>query len=101
MEYKKEKLAVSMKISNDLFHDEKIISGYDSDDFARNLLTKQLHAYVYSKTLEDRDITFRFEKPKFMDWLLGRRGKSTLNLKVKDLLLNDSDVLKIYEIEEI
>lgn len=101
IDYQKEKLSTMQKISNEVFNDLKIEMYKDSYDYLYNTMTVQLSAFIYSKMVDERELHYYFERPKFLEWLFRKKRKATFNLKVKDLLLNKSetkDTIWIYEI---
>lgn len=85
----RQKIVSKMKISQELFNDSNFAL-YKSDglDFIQNQLTARLETYVYENEVEERTLTYTFDKPTFLDWLFGRKRQVKISVSVKDLLKN-------------
>jgi hypothetical protein len=104
IEFKKEKIAVMQKISNEIIQDLCIKTGMDGDDIIYDQLTSRLTGFIYSNMAEERQLVYYCERPRFLDWLLRRTKRVVFNLKVKDLLLNppkNVNTIRVYETEQI
>ena len=102
IEFKKEKVAVMQKISNEVLNDLKFKDYHDADDFVNDTMTRHLTGFIYSNLADERNLDYYFDRPTFLDWLLRRKRKATFNLKVKDLLLNapkTDNSMRIYVVE--
>lgn len=88
VEFDLEKIQAFEKISNELVADKTFEVGHADDDFINNLLTAKVSAYIYANTVDERDLVYLCERPKFTDWLFRRRKRAIFRLKVEDLLIN-------------
>ena len=88
VEFDVKKLSAKHKFSKLLLSHAQFLSGHDGDDFVTETLTAMLEGYILSHTADNRVLRFECKKPRFLDWLLGRREIATFKLEVNDLLLN-------------
>ncbi len=93
-EFNKQRVASTCKISNEVLRDEKLRSGTDGDDFIQDQLTFKLEAQFLSHMAERRVIMFACDKPKFLDWLLGRHQIAKFEFKICDVLINPPKLKK-------
>jgi hypothetical protein len=91
-----EKIAQYVKISND------VITGLTDDDFIKNMLSAQLHGYVYSMAKEEGEITVYIERPTFFDWLFRRTKQKKIKYTIRELVKADKmkfpDNVRVIEI---
>lgn len=84
----REKVAVSTKIS-EVFANEMVLSaGREYDDFMRDEFTVKLEAFILTHVNEIQRITVYRERPTFLDWLFRRKREFTFEINCKDVLIN-------------
>lgn len=101
-EFKKERIAVMQKMSDELLNDLKFKLGQEGGDIVCGQLTARLTGFIYSNMAEERDLVYYCVRPTFFDWLFRRAKKVVFNLKVKDLLLKapkTNNTERIYEVK--
>jgi len=86
--FEKERIATMSKVSCELMSQMELDKCQIDDDYLMNTMTYRLSASIYSNTVEQRKLTYHFERPSFFDWLFRRKRKVEINVEVKDLLLN-------------
>ncbi len=88
MEYTKEKLSFYRKVSNECLGEMAFRAAMTEDDFATNLTTVLVEAFIYADQIQEKIIPYYFPKPSFLDWLLRRQKKVEIVFQAKDILLS-------------
>lgn len=99
LEFQKQRVASILRIDKDIQSFE-----YDGDNLIKNKITLRLQGYVYQMTVAEKEITYHFDKPSFLDWLLGRRKSKTIKINIADALKNPpitDGCERLYTIEKI
>ena len=102
--FDKIKLVGSEKISSECLNDIALNIGQASiDDMLNDIYTLELVGWIYSRTIEERKLTYYCERPTFLDWLFRRKKKVEFDFKASDLLINppDKNTLRIYDIKSV
>jgi len=73
------------------------------EEYIKDVLKAQLVGFIYSNTIDERQLEYYCERPSFLDWLFRRKKKVMFNFKAKDLLINppkdfQNKALRVYEI---
>ena len=103
-EFTLESMADSMKWSEEYLSDIKMKAGVESEDFMKQLLTVRIKAYFYSHESDEKEMIFYSKRPTFLDWLLRRKRRHVVNVKIKDILKNPPKGIKtkrLYFFEEV
>lgn len=101
--FEKLKLSAIEKISSDCITNISFYLGQTAEDILDDMYTFQIVGYVYSRTIDERKLTYYCERPTFLDWLFRRKKKIEFDFKASDLLINppDEDTLRIYDVKSI
>jgi len=99
LEFIRKRVATFLKVDKDVQKFE-----HDGDNFIKNKMTLRLEGYVYEMTIAEKEITYHFDKPSFLDWLLGRRKSKTIKISIADALNNPpetNNTSRLYYLEQI
>lgn len=104
--FDKTKIASMMRVGNEVLTNIKFNQfKHDGDCFIRNELVIRMEADLYKATIAEKEMTFIFEKPTFLDWLLGRERIKNIKVNIWDVLKNppltSGDVTRFYNIEKL
>lgn len=58
------------------------------DDYAKGRMVHEMHAYMYQRTLPVHTVSYEFERPTFLDWLLRRKRKFTVDIHANEVLMD-------------
>lgn len=102
--FNREKIRIKEIISEQCISDLELNLGRTAENFINNELTVLLTGHVFSKTIEERTLSYYCEPPTFFDWLFRRRKKVNFDFKIKDLLINPpkntENTIRIYDINQ-
>ena len=100
--FEKTRYTDSIKVSNLIFQ-EKIETGLNGDDFIKDTLTSRLNLYFYSRVEEEKEITIRTPRPKFLDWFLRRDKRHFFTVKATEILQSpkstDHRIITVFDID--
>jgi hypothetical protein len=81
--YEEKKIAASILVDERAFN--KMSANIIKD--VENHLKIQMIAFVNERAVDERNLEYEFENPTFLDWLMRRKRKVTVNFKASDILL--------------
>jgi hypothetical protein len=85
IQFNKERVATLAHFSKLLLSEPKITA---TEDFVHDELVLKLEAFLYSNTLEEKEISYLFKRPTFFDWLFRRTRLAKFDFKAREILNN-------------
>jgi hypothetical protein len=85
IQFNRERVSASVSISKYFTPDIKMMS---TEDFILDELVYKMDAFMYSQTLEEKEISYSFKRPTFLDWLLRRNRVAKFHFKAREVLKN-------------
>ena len=86
MQYEKVKVAAQKKIPLSVFNDIKLEISQTGEDFINEVFTVRMQAFIYESTIAEKEVIYTFDKPSFLDWLLGRKRTAKFHIKMSEVL---------------
>lgn len=85
IQFKKERVVSLAPLSRLLLTEQKISA---TEDFVHDEIILKLEAFLYSNTLEEKELSYLFDRPTFFDWLFRRNRQAKFNFKCREILNN-------------
>jgi len=83
--FDKQRISCSMKVSKDFINEAKITSEYL---MIQDELAFRLDTFVYQQLLEEKELVYYFQRPKFFEWLLRKPRTAKFKFVAKETLTN-------------
>jgi hypothetical protein len=81
--------------------DIEMLNRDDGLQFAKNEICYRLNAYIFTSQNQEKEVSYLFDRPTFLDWLLRRRREARFIVKSKDALLDppvwEDKTLRLYQ----
>jgi len=88
VQFSREKLAVTAKLVSEVASRLKFETGWENDDFVKEVYTGKMEAMLLSRVNEKQIIKVYTERCTFFDWLFRRKLYMEIEVNCKEVLRN-------------